>query len=134
MTHPALALQKAVVAAMLADGPVGTLIGDRIYDSPPRDVAFPYVTIGDARVADWSTGTERGAEHRVTLHVWSREHGKRQCYEVLEAMQAALHDAALALEDQALVNLRFEAADVGRDRDGITFHGELRLRAVTEPA
>jgi len=132
MTHPALALQQAVVAALIADAAVGALIGDRIYDAPPRDAVFPYATVGDTRVADLSTATEAGAEHRLTLNVWSRERGKRQCYEILEAIEAALHDAPLALDDHALVNLRFEFAEVGRERDGITYRGQARFRAVTE--
>jgi hypothetical protein len=134
MTHPALALQKAVVAALVADAAVGALIGDRIYDAPPRDAQFPYLTIGGTRILDWSTGSDTGAEHRVTLDVWSRERGKRQCYQIMEAVEAALHDAALTLDDHALVNLRFESADVDRNRDGITYHAAMRFRAVTEPA
>lgn len=133
MTHPALALQKAVVAALVADAQVGALVGDRIHDAPPRDVAFPYVSIGQVNTADWSTGSEDGAEHRLTLHVWSREHGKKQCYAIAEAVEAALHDQALTLDGHALVNLRFELAETRRDPDGITYHAALRFRAVTEP-
>jgi hypothetical protein len=94
--------------------------------------AFPYATFGDARVGDWSTGTEEGAEHRLILHVWSRERGKTEAWVVIEAIRGVLHDAALALDGHALVNLRFEAGDVGRDPDGITWHGVARFRAVTE--
>jgi len=134
VTHPSLALQSAVYAALLADGGLGGLIGNRIYDAPPRDATFPYVVIGETRVADWSTATEDGAEHRLTLDVWSRERGKRQCYEIMAAVEAVLHDAALALDDHALVNLRFAEADVRGERDGITYRGTMRFRAVTEPA
>jgi hypothetical protein len=132
MTHPALAVQKAVFAALVADSAVGALIGDRIYDASPRAAAFPYVTLGDAASADWSTGTEGGGEHTLTLHVWSREWGKSECYAIIEAIEDALHDAALTLSGHALVNLRFTFADVRRDPDGITWHGALRFRAVTE--
>jgi hypothetical protein len=132
MTHPALALQKAVYAALTADAGVGAAIGDRIFDAAPRNAAFPYATFGDTRVGDWSTGTEEGAEHRLVLHVWSRALGKAECWAALEAIRMALHDAALDLDGHVLVNLRFEAADVGQDRDGITWHGAARLRAVTE--
>jgi Protein of unknown function (DUF3168) len=133
MTGAALALQKAAYAALVADAEVGALIGDRIYDQPPRDAAFPYATIGQTTVADWSTGTEDGSEHRLTLHVWSRTGGQSECHAIAEAMRTALHGAALSFEDHALVNLRFETADTRRDPDGITFHGVMRFRAVTEP-
>ena len=133
MTSAALALQKAVYAALVADDGVGALIGDRIHDGAPRDAVFPYATIGNATVSDWSTGSEDGAEHRLTLDVWSRAHGKSECHAIADAIRAALHDAALALDGHALVNLRFESADTARDPDGITLHGRLRFRAVTEP-
>ena len=133
MTHPALALQKAVHAALVADAAVGALIGDRIHDAPPRNATFPYASFGEARAGDWSTGTEAGAEHRLTLHVWSRERGKAESWAVIEAIEAVLDDAALALDGHALVNLRFEMAEARRDPDGITWHGVMRFRAVTEP-
>ena len=134
MTHPSLALQKAVVAALSADATLGGLIGDRIYDAPPRNTGFPYVSLGLTSIADWSTGTETGAEHQLVLHAWSREPGKKQCYAILEVVTAVLHDAALSLDGNALVNQRFEFAETRRDPDGITYHGVARFRAVTEPA
>jgi hypothetical protein len=134
MTSPALAVQQAVFAALVADVGVGAIVGDRIYDAPPRDPAFPYLTLAETRIADWSTGTESGSEQRLTLTVWSRERGKKQCFETMDAIEAALHDAALALDGHELVNLRFEFADVARERDGITWRASLRFRAVTEPA
>jgi hypothetical protein len=132
MPHPSLALQKAVVAALAADAALAAIIDDRVHDGPPRNAEFPYVAIGQASLADWSTGTEAGAEHRLLIDVWSREPGKRQCYEIMDAIEAALHDAALTLDGHTLVNLRFEFADARRDPDGITYHGVVRFRAVTE--
>ncbi len=32
--------------------------GPKIYDEPPRGAAFPYVTLGEARVADFAAGSE----------------------------------------------------------------------------
>jgi hypothetical protein len=132
--HPGLALQKALHAALVADAAVAALVGARVFDAAPRDATFPYVTLGDARASDWSTGTESGAEHRLTIHAWSRSRGKAECWAVLAALRAVLDDAALALDGHALVNLRIAADEVGRERDGITWHGTARLRAVTEPA
>ena len=52
----------------------------------------------------------------------------------MEAIQAVLHDAALPSTAMRSINLRFETADAGRDPDGITWHGVLRFRALTEAA
>lgn len=134
MIHPSLALQQSIHAALVGDAVVGALVGDRIHDAAPRNATFPYVTFGPARSDDWSTDTETGAEHRFVLEVWSRHRGKSEGWAILEAIRMVLDDAALSLDDHVLVNLRFETSDIRRDPDGLTWHGIMRFRAVTEPA
>lgn len=135
MASPGWALQQSIHAALVADTSlVGLLGGSRIYDHVPRGRAYPYVTFGQSTLRDWSTGSEAGHEHVVTLHVWSQAPGREEADEILAAASEALHDQALAVAGHHLVNLRTEFADVRRDADGETFHGLLRLRAVTEPA
>ena len=127
-------LQKAVYAALAADGTLTTLLGGAaIHDAAPQDAAFPYIVIDQTQIRDWSTGAEPGAEHMLMLHVWSRYAGKRQAYEIADAVRAALDGAILGLEDHRLVNLRHQYSELKRDADGETQHGVLRFRAVTEP-
>ncbi|MBX6328572.1 MAG: DUF3168 domain-containing protein [Pseudolabrys sp.] len=128
------ALRAAVRAALAADTALLALLGGpKIYDEPPRGVAFPYVTLGEARMSDYSTGGEAGTEHQLTLHAWSREGGHRQAHLIAGALLQALDEAPLALADHHLVNLRFAVADVRREADGRTYHALVRFRAVTEP-
>lgn len=127
-------LQQAVYEALVNDAALTSLLGGaRIYDDVAQGTSFPYVTIGVARANDWSTGTENGLEHHITLHAWSRYAGKKQAFALLEAIRSALHDAPLALTDGVLVNLRSQSMEVRRDEDGKTYHGLIRFRAVTEP-
>ena len=104
-----------------------------IYDEPPNNPAFPYVTLGEQRIADFSTGTERGEEHQLTLHAWSRQGGHKEAHLVAGALLQALDDAPLTLDDHRLINFRFALADVRREADGRTYHAVVRFRAVTEP-
>jgi hypothetical protein len=129
------ALQRGVYQALAGSSDVTTLLGGaRIYDDAPQDAAFPFVTLGQSVIRDWSTGTEDGAEHNLTLHVWSRGGGKKQTLEIIETIKAVLHDQPLLLADHHLVNLRHEFSEARLDPDGDTFHGIVRYRAVTEPA
>ncbi len=134
MSTAAAALRAAIHDALLADAPLTSLLGgDKIYDEPPQAAAFPYVTLGEARVADYSTGSEAGAEHQFILHGWSRQGGHREAHLIAGALLQALDDAALTLTDHRLINLRFALADVRREADGRTYHALVRFRAVTEP-
>ena len=92
------------------------------------------MTLGQSVVRDWSTGTEDGAEHELTLHVWSRAGGKHDVLAIVEAIKATLHDQSLSLEDHHHVNLRHQFSEARLDPDGETFHGIVRYRAVTDPA
>ena len=133
MTGVSFPLHAAFFAALGGDEQLAETIGNRIFDTPPRDAEFPYVTLGDWSAADWSTGTETGTEHRLTVHAWSRAGGKAESWSIVDAIREALHDRDFTLDGQALVNLRFERAAVNLDSDRRTWHGVARFRAVTEP-
>jgi Protein of unknown function (DUF3168) len=134
MPTAAVALRAAIHDALVADGPLNAVLGGpKIYDEPPKSAVFPYVTLGEARITDWSTGTESGEEHQLTLHAWSRQGGHKEAHVVAGALLAALDDAALTLDQHRLINLRFALADVRRETDGRTYHALVRFRAVTEP-
>jgi hypothetical protein len=135
MSTAAAALRAAIHDALVADGALTALLGGpKIYDEPPQAAAFPYVTLGEARVSDFSTASDAGEEHRLTLHAWSRQGGHRQAHMIAGALLAALDDAPLAPDGCHLVNLRFATADIRRESDGRTYHALVRFRAVTEPA
>ena len=135
MSTASAALRAAIHYSLNANAPLTSLLGGaRVYDEPPRGVAFPYVTLGEARIANFSTGTEEGEEHQLTLHAWSRQGGHREAHLIAGALLQALDDAPLALDGYNLVNCRFTVADVRREADGRTYHALVRFRAVTEPA
>ena len=128
-------LQKAIFAALSTDATLATLIGSppRVYDDPPQMTELPYVQIGEGTESDWSTSTDTGAEHQLTIHVWSRSGGRMEARRILSAIYGVLHDGPLALDENRLINLRFLLSQVWRENDGETYHGMARFRAVTEP-
>jgi Protein of unknown function (DUF3168) len=129
------ALQRGVYQALAGSSDLTALLGGtRIYDDAPQAAPYPFVTLGQSVIRDWSTGTEDGAEHNLTLHVWSRSGGKKQVHQIIEAIKEVLHDQPVTLADHHLINLRHEFSEARPDPDGDTFHGIVRYRAVTEPA
>jgi hypothetical protein len=124
-------LQRGIYQALANSSELG---GTRIYDDAPQGASYPFITLGQSLVRDWSTGTEDGAEHLLTLHAWSRAGGKKQVHDIIEAIKSTLHDQPLTLVDHDLVNLRHEFSEARPDPDSDTYHGIVRYRAVTEPA
>jgi hypothetical protein len=133
-TSPALALQTGLRTALLADsGLVTALGGEQVFDDVPRDVPFPYITIGDIDTRDWSTQTSRGHEHTVTVHLWSRYRGRKQVQELIAEVDRILDGASPPLSGYRLVNLSTVFWTAQREPDGEVYRGTMRLRAVTEP-
>jgi hypothetical protein len=134
-TAASASLRAAVHDALTADATLTDLLGGpKIYDEPPRAAAFPYVTLGEMRIADASAGDDAFEEHQLVMHAWSRQGGHKEAHLIAGALLQALDDAPLTLTDHALVNLRFAVADVRREADGRTYHALVRFRAVTGPA
>src|SRR5690349_18014040 len=103
MSSAGFALQQAIFA-QLSNDPATTaaLGGTRIYDDVPPRAEFPFVTFGISSERDWSTGTDQGFEHAVSLHVWSRGHGRKEAEAIVSAVREALHDHSLALTGHRL--------------------------------
>ena len=115
MPSSTVALRSAIHDALIADTALSSALGGaHVYDEPPRNVAFPYVTLGEARIADASADGGPVQEHQLTLHAWSRQGGHRQAHVITGALLAALDDAPLAPDGHRLVNLRFFIADIRR--------------------
>ena len=133
MSAASWALQQAIFAALSSDSGVIDAVGERIFDAVPRGSAYPYIVIGDDKESDWSTATEPGSSHALTIHIWSRAAGRRETRLAAEAVIAALNGAELALTGQTLIDLRWLESESTRESDGETVHAQLRFRAVTEP-
>ena len=126
--------------------PIQTAIFDRlsaeldvpVYDAVPQaadsgdDSAFPYVTIGDDIVSEWDTDTSTGFDTEVTVHAWTRYRGRREVKLIQEAIYDALHLHSLSIPGWHTVLCLFLTADSFMDADGITRHGVIRFRLVTE--
>ncbi len=124
--------QQALFTVLSGDSNLTTTLGASIYDDVPdqQAVTFPYVTIGEDTMLDYSTKDVVGSDVTVNLHVWSRYRGSKEVKQVMDRVHTLLHDSNLTVTGRNLINLRSEFSDVLRDPDGITRHGVMRFRAV----
>ena len=134
MTTESLALQHSIYRTLSNATALTSLLGGAgIYSKAPQGQALPYMTLGQTVNLDWSTGTDDGTKHDLTLHVWTSAGSAEEVQEIIEAVKTLLHDQPLSLDEHYLVNLRHEFAEARIDPDGETMHGIVRYRAVTEP-
>lgn len=130
-----IALRKAIRDRLLASAPlIARLGGARVFDEAPRGQAAPYIVFTRSETRDWSTMTERGAEHLVTLEAWSGEPGAREALEIAGAAADLLHDAALGFAGAQVVHARIASIETLRQGDNRFVRARLRLRVLVEHA
>lgn len=129
-----LELQEAIYQTLTVNVDLTNLLGGaKIYDHVPKRTKPPYITIGMTQERDWSTSTEEGREHLITIHSWTENRGRKIAKDIIIALQNAMSSAQLNMPTQKLVNLVFEFNEIRRDPDGDTIHGISRYRIKTEP-
>lgn len=93
---------------------------------------LPCLVLSDLVTNDFSTATEPGEEHLLTLQVWSQADGQRQAQAMAGRVRVLLHDAEPALAAATLVNLQHVSTRTRREPKTRLFCAEMRFRAVTE--
>ncbi len=133
--NQALALAKAVHATLSANIAVQSVLGQspRLYDHPPEDPIYPYLTYGPMRSEDIGGDDSPMTAHIMTLHLWSRYGGRAETMAMIQAVSGALEDGSWGLENGHLVSANVIFTDQFRAPDGRTIHGIIRFNATTQP-
>jgi Protein of unknown function (DUF3168) len=124
-------LRQSINQALKASSDLTALLGGvRIYDRPPEPAGFPFITLGQSPLRDWSAGSEEGSDQRLTVHVWSPFGGKKHMQDVIKAVRTSLNDWPLASGRERIM-LNHEFSEARLDPEDDSFHGIVRYRATT---
>lgn len=124
-------LQRAIFDILTA----ASIAGDRVFDRPPTNASFPYVTIGDEQVIDDGTTCADAWDVATDVHVWSRpESGSKSELKTLIAQIVPLLATEIAVTGFRNVSGNLETTRSFRDPDGITEHAVLTFRYLLDPA
>lgn len=129
MSGAAIALQRAVVAALAAAPDLSALTG--VHDGPPAGAAFPYGAISDGATSDWSTKTEQGREHRLSIAIWDDGTWPARLHALLAAAEEAIAGLPRDLAGHRIVSLAFLRSRIVRDAAGPwVARSDWRVRTV----
>jgi hypothetical protein len=132
MTSPSLELQGAIVARLKADSGVTAVIGSRVYDPPPANATFPYVSIGPSDEFSDDADCITGFVVTMQLDGWSRTGSFTEARRIADAVRATLHGYEFNLSANALVLFEHRITRMFRDPDGITSHAAMTFTALVE--
>ena len=124
MSSPILAL-RAALRSILADGHIA------IFDEA-RDAAMPYASFGETSVRIWNDGTTSIAEHKISIHIWSRASGDAEAIGLAGEIANLIETASRNRTDVPLVNMAVTGHEIRRpSREGVR-QATLRINAITE--
>jgi hypothetical protein len=129
-----LALRKAIVAFLIGDTVLATLMGGsvRIFDEPPRAAEGVYAVFGNASTEDWSTRDQQGDEQKLDITVWGKAGLASSALSACDRIAEMLDDAPLSMSGQRLIALMVTQTDVRRDRASGLARATVTLKAFTE--
>lgn len=125
-------VQQIVFDAL--DGAVSCTVYDDVPFLPEGqpDDRFPYIVIGNDTVRAWDTDDTKGANATVTIHVWSRAAGFKECKTIMGEVYDLLNRGMLSKSGYQIVDSLFEFSETMLDSDGETRHGVARYRITIQ--
>lgn len=130
MSDPAFDLQVALVTKLKT---VPTAAGARVYDTVPKDAAYPYVVVGPAQVVPTDEDGFDASENYVQIDIWSRAVGFPEAKQIAGALRVSLHDQPLSISGQVCDWMTIRNIIYSRDPDGLTSRARIDLLVDTQP-
>ena len=120
-------LQKSVYSALSGDTTLAALI-EGVYDDPPENTSYPYITLGDVTSVPWRSHDRPGEEATITIHIWSQQAGFTEALSILKETNRILGYVNLSVTGWDIVRCEYEFSETLRDLDGLTRHVPVRYR------
>ena len=127
-------LQAAIYVKLTNDTTLaGVITGVFDFANVPLNQPFPYITIGDATEAPNNTLGRRGYDATLTIHIWSKYKGSKECQTILARMNYLLDQKPLTLASQTSVSMMYDFSQTMNDPNDQTIrHMPVRYRAYSQ--
>lgn len=127
-------LMKAIHERLANDPQLLATVGVQGFrDRIAGRLSLPAIVYGTLDSRDYSTGTEAGEEHLLTVEIWSDGKGRAEAQRLSARVAMLLHRAGLTLGgNQHLVSLAVTGIRHRQDAKTQMQVAEVNLRAVTE--
>lgn len=125
------AVQEALFHLLVNDAALTQSVSG-VFDYVPQATPFPYIMIGEGHSADISAIGTRTYQHGVTLHVYSKDKGRKEVNRIMERLHTLLDKATPEIAGYMLIELRYAGSEITLMPDGETYHGVMEFSALLE--
>ena len=127
-------LESEIVRVLSEASAVQAAFGSpmRLVEGETARAAFPFIRIARHETRPETPDEAGPVEHRISIEILSRAGGRNEAQALVELVGEALRAATLSPADRHIILFYPVYSDVFLRRDGVTFRGLIRLRALTE--
>jgi len=125
------AIQQAAYTKLTGDTPLMTLLTGGIVDvrGIPTGQIYPFVALGDTTEVPNDRLGRNGYDTTMTLHIYSRQPGAKECQTILARLNVLLNKQPLTLAGMHQVGAWYEFSQVmGDPSDDRITHMPVRYR------
>lgn len=127
------ALQAAIYVRLTTFAPLMALIGAKVYDMPPQDAVYPFVSFGPMDALTDDADDVAGDEVSLQLDVWSAaQDGQREAKAICDAIHAALHRWSGSIDPGGLAMIEVSRRQVIPDPQEHLSHGIVTVDCAVE--
>lgn len=100
-----LQVRRAVVEHLKTDVRIAALVGNRIFDDPTSEPAWPFIRYGVPITGGYEATRLSGSTHRVTLHGFDKGPGTQGAMEIAAAIVNSVED--ITFGELSTIDLRW---------------------------
>lgn len=122
-------LQQGIYSKLKGDGVLMGMV-QGVYDVVPKQVAFPYLVIGDGTQRSLAASAIDGLRCDMVIELFSRARSRKEVLLIMDRIYALLHRQVLTVDGIPSLVLRIQRAETEMLVDGVTVRGTVRLMIV----
>ena len=122
-------VQQGIYSKLRGDGVLMGMV-QGVYDVVPKQVAFPYLVIGDGIKRTLAASEIDGLRCEMVIELFSRAKGRKEALLILDRIYALLHRQVIMVDAVPSLVVRVERAETEMLIDGVTVRGTLRLLLI----
>ena len=135
MAHPIVELQTKLVAALLADASLVTILGGpSVFDAPPKGQIPPYVAVVRHDILPRDGDGTPGNDHRLLLHCWHADASRNAVLEIVDRVLMIVLSANLSGVALTVTHGQHDRTDTAIDTQTGQARAAIALRFLSEPA
>lgn len=129
-------VQVALYDALKNNSTFMNLIGNRLYDEPPTNSAYPYVCIGNATEIPDNRLNYNGYDVTMTFDIYTKPEGLGfyTAKQILSAMNAVLNVKKMSMTNYTMLICQFVNSMTDRDDDKRIISARYRILCHSDTA